>query len=72
MDLSMIKKLIVSRNIKNYYGILQRVHLIAHNCVKYNGRESDYALVTREFESVATEYIWNAVMRETSGGGSVK
>lgn len=61
MDLSLVRKLIVSRNIKNYHGILQRVHLIGHNCVKYNGRESDYALVTREFESVATEYIFTAV-----------
>ena len=61
IDLSLIRKLIVSKNIKNYHGILQRVHLIAHNCVKYNGRESDYALVTREFESVATEYIFTAV-----------
>ncbi|MGK3740564.1 MAG: hypothetical protein ACI8RD_001702 [Bacillariaceae sp.] len=61
IDLSLIRKLIMARNIKNYHGILQRVHLIAHNCVKYNGRESDYALVTREFESVATEYIFTAV-----------
>jgi hypothetical protein len=69
MDLSLIRKLVMSKHIKTYEGILKQVHLIGHNCVKYNGRESDYALVTREFESVATEYIWNAVMRETYGVG---
>lgn len=68
MDLSLIRKLILSKHIKNYEGILKQVHLIGHNCVKYNGRESDYALVTREFESVATEYIWNAIMKDTYGG----
>ncbi len=68
MDLSLIRKLVLSKHIKTYEGILKQVHLIGHNCVKYNGRESDYALVTREFESVATEYVWNAVMRETYGG----
>jgi len=68
MDLSLMRKLIMSKHIQTYKGILKQVHLIGHNCVKYNGRESDYALVTREFESVATEYVWNAVMRETYGG----
>lgn len=61
IDLSLIRKLIVSRSIKSYRDILQRVYLIGHNCVKYNGRESDYALVTREFEAVATEYIFTAI-----------
>ena len=64
MDLSLIRKLIMSKHIQNYEGILKQVHLIGHNCVKYNGRESDYALVTREFESVATEYVWNAVQKD--------
>jgi len=67
MDLSLIRKLILSRHVRNYEGILKQVHLIGHNCVKYNGRESDYALVTREFESVATEYVWTAVTREARG-----
>eukprot|EP00535_Pseudo-nitzschia_heimii_P000793 CAMPEP_0197185452 /NCGR_PEP_ID=MMETSP1423-20130617/11960_1 /TAXON_ID=476441 /ORGANISM="Pseudo-nitzschia heimii, Strain UNC1101" /LENGTH=598 /DNA_ID=CAMNT_0042636517 /DNA_START=47 /DNA_END=1843 /DNA_ORIENTATION=- len=69
MDLSLIRKLVLSKHIQTFEGILKQVHLIGHNCVKYNGRESDYALVTREFESVATEYVWNAVMKETYGGG---
>ena len=67
MDLSLIRKLVLSKHIQTFEGILKQVHLIGHNCVKYNGRESDYALVTREFESVATEYVWNAVMKETYG-----
>jgi hypothetical protein len=61
MDLSLIRKLIVARIIRSYHDLAQRIHLIGHNCVKYNGRESDYALVTREFESYACEYILTAV-----------
>lgn len=61
MDLSLMRKLIVGGVIRNYKGVAQRVHLICHNCVKYNGRESDYALVAREFETVASEYIFSAV-----------
>jgi hypothetical protein len=60
MDLSLIRKLIVNGTIKSYSDLAQRIHLIAHNCVKYNGRESDYALVTREFESYAAEFLMTA------------
>ncbi|KAL3913640.1 MAG: hypothetical protein SGILL_006409 [Bacillariaceae sp.] len=60
MDLSLIRKLIMNGTIKSYADIAKRIHLIAHNCVKYNGRESDYALVSREFESYAAEFLMNA------------
>lgn len=61
MDLSMIRKLIVSRNIKSYSGLHRYIGLIAHNCVKYNGRESEYGRVAREFEAAADELIRQAV-----------
>lgn len=38
MDLSLIRKMIVARQIKSYRDLHQRLGLIAHNCVKYNGR----------------------------------
>jgi hypothetical protein len=66
MDLSLIRKLIVNRTIRSYYHIAQRIHLIGHNCVKYNGRESDYALVTREFESCCAEYLINATLNHSN------
>ncbi|KAG7374102.1 bromodomain containing protein [Nitzschia inconspicua] len=62
MDLSLIRKLIVNQTIRSYHDIAMRIHLIGHNCVKYNGRESDYALVTREFESYSAEFLMNATL----------
>jgi hypothetical protein len=76
MDLSLIRKLILHRTIRSYRDFVRYVHLIGHNCVKYNGRESDYALVTREFESYASEYVLAAVHSHrnplpVSGSGNV-
>lgn len=61
MDLSMVRKLIVSRNIKSYSDLHRYIGIIAHNCVKYNGRESEYGRVAREFEAAADELIRQAV-----------
>ncbi len=61
MDLSMIRKLIVARTIKSYSDLHQYIGLISHNCVKYNGRESEYGRVAREFEAAADELIRQAV-----------
>ena len=38
IDLSLIRKFIVSRVIKSYKDLHQRIALICHNCVKFNGR----------------------------------
>jgi hypothetical protein len=42
MDLSLIRKMIVARKVQSYADLHQYVGLISHNCVKYNGRETDY------------------------------
>jgi len=67
MDLSLIRKLITSSGIKSFAGLHQKVGMICHNCVKYNGRESDYGLVTRDFEAVADDMIIQAVMNPNAG-----
>lgn len=61
MDLSMVRKMITARMIKSYSELHQRIGLICHNCIKYNGRESDYGVVTREFEAMVDDYILGAV-----------
>ena len=38
IDLSLIRKFIVSRLIKSFSSLHQRIGLICHNCVKFNGR----------------------------------
>jgi len=62
MDLSLIRKMIVARKINTYEQFHLRLALISHNCVKFNGRESDYGYVAREFETAADELVRNAVL----------
>jgi hypothetical protein len=61
MDLSLIRKMIVARKVQSYADLHQYVGLISHNCVKYNGRETDYGMVAREFEAMADFFIRQAV-----------
>ena len=61
IDLSLIRKMIVARMITSYAGLHRCVGLICHNCVKFNGRESDYAALTRDFEDNVDEKVLEAV-----------
>jgi Bromodomain len=38
MDLSLVRKMIVARILTSYAEVHQKIRLISHNCVKYNGR----------------------------------
>ena len=53
--------MIVARMIKSFASLHQRIALICHNCVKFNGRESDYSIVTRDFEDMVDDKILDAV-----------
>jgi Bromodomain len=64
MDLSLIRKMIVARKIKSYADLHMHVGLISHNCVKYNGRETDYGVVARDFEAMADETILQTILEQ--------
>jgi len=66
MDLSLIRKMVVARQITTYQQFHRHVALISHDCVKFNGRESDYGLVAREFEVAADEAIRQVVLGITT------
>jgi Bromodomain len=61
IDLSLIRKMIVTRHIQSYATLHQYIALISHNCCKYNGRESDYGIVARDFEGMADHIIRTTV-----------
>ncbi|KAL9188317.1 hypothetical protein ACHAXT_006695 [Thalassiosira profunda] len=65
MDLSLIRKMIVARMIKTFASLHGRVALICHNCVKFNGRESDYAVMARNFEDHVDDKVLEAVLNAT-------
>ncbi len=50
-----------ARKVQSFADMRQYVGLISHNCVKCNGRETDYGMVAREFEAMADEVIRQAV-----------
>ena len=96
LDLSLLRKMIVARMIKSFASLHQRVALICHNCVKFNGRyvvlticfvesclylsysnhylyfhlsthsESDYAVITRDFEDHVDDKVLEAVKNASS------
>lgn len=70
MDLSMVRKMIVSRKIKSFQQLHRNIGLISHNCVKYNGRDTDYGLVARTFECMADEMIRQAVLSKATSAAS--
>jgi hypothetical protein len=61
MDLGLIRKMIVARKIVSLADLHKYVGLISHNCVKYNGRDTDYGIVARDFEAMVDEQIRIAV-----------
>ena len=70
IDLSLIRKMIVARMIKSFASLHRCVGLICHNCVKFNGRESDYAALTRDFEDNVDEKVLEAVRNATAAAAS--
>ena len=66
MDLSMVRKQILARQINSYADLHRRLGLIAFNCLKFNGRESDYGAVAKDFERAADEMVWHAVTHHGS------
>lgn len=61
MDLSLIKKMILAQIISSYADLHFSIGLICHNCVKFNGRESDYGQITREFEAYVDDALLGVV-----------
>uniref|UniRef100_A0A7S2K488 Bromo domain-containing protein n=1 Tax=Leptocylindrus danicus TaxID=163516 RepID=A0A7S2K488_9STRA len=65
VDLSLIRKMVTAGIIDSYAEFQKYIGLMSHNCVKFNGRESDYGIVAREFESYVDESIVTAVNAAT-------
>mmetsp|Transcript_20332 Transcript_20332/g.56627 ORF Transcript_20332/g.56627 Transcript_20332/m.56627 type:complete len:142 (-) Transcript_20332:223-648(-) len=64
IDLSLVRKMITSRVVSSFADLHIRIGMICHNCMKYNGRESDYGVVTRDFEAMVDDLILQAVYNE--------
>ncbi len=41
-----------------------QIGLICHNCVKFNGRDSDYSMLTREFETYVDDSFLDFMQKQ--------
>jgi hypothetical protein len=63
-DLTLIKKLVLCGYIQTFEELHQNIGLICHNCVKFNGRDSDYSLLTREFENYVDDSFLDFMQKQ--------
>ena len=63
MDLSLVRKLITNGYISSFQQLHEYLGLICHNCIKFNGRESDYGVLTREFETYVDDSMLDTVQK---------
>ena len=61
IDVSLVKKMVQAGQVRSFRDLHERMGLISHNCCKYNGRESDYGAVSRDFEAYVDDAIISAV-----------
>ena len=61
VDVSLVKKMVQAGQVRSFRDLHERMGLISHNCCKYNGRESDYGAVSRDFEAYVDDAIISAV-----------
>ena len=61
IDMSLVKKMVQAGQVRSFRDLHERLGLVSHNCCKYNGRESDYGAVSRDFEAYVDDAIIAAV-----------
>jgi len=72
LDWSVVRKLIQTKHIQTMAALHRIAALIAHNCVQYNGRESDYGRVAREFEGNVLDTIRQVLLEDGKNTPSVQ
>jgi len=65
IDLGLIRRMITAGYITSFAQLHQRIGMICHNCVKFNGRESDYGVVTRDFETYVDDSFLDVMQKLT-------
>lgn len=70
-DLTLIKKFVMCGYIQSFEELHQNIGLICHNCVKFNGRDSDYSILTREFENYVDDSFLDFMQKQKEKAASV-
>lgn len=72
VDMGLIKKLVLCGHINTFEKLHQYIGLICHNCVKFNGRYSDYAALTRDFESYVDDSFLDFMQKQKDKANGAK
>lgn len=64
VDMTLIKKFVLCGHINTFEKLHQYIAMICHNCIKYNGRYSDYAAITKEFESYVDDSFLDFMQKQ--------
>ncbi len=64
IDLTLIKKMVLCGYIRTFEELHQQIGMICHNCVKFNGRDSDYSMLTREFETYVDDSFLDFMQKQ--------
>ena len=72
IDLTLIKKMVICGYITTFEELHQNIGLICHNCVKFNGRDSDYSMLTREFENYVDDSFLDFMQKQKDKAAAAK
>lgn len=69
-DITLLKKFVLCGYIQTFQELHQQAGLIAHNCVKFNGRDSDYSIIAREFENYVDDSMLDIMQKRAAVAAS--
>ena len=64
VDMALIKKFVLCGHIQTFERLHQYIGMICHNCVKFNGRYSDYAMLTKDFENYVDDSFLDFMQKQ--------
>lgn len=64
VDMALIKKFVLCGHIQTFERLHEYIGMICHNCVKFNGRYSDYAMLTKDFESYVDDSFLDFMQKQ--------
>ena len=69
-DMTLLKKFVLCGYIQTFQELHQQAGLIVHNCVKFNGRDSDYSIIAKEFEHYVDDSILDIMQKRAASAAN--
>jgi hypothetical protein len=69
-DMALLKKFVLCGYIRTFQELHQQAGLIVHNCVKFNGRDSDYSIIAKDFEHYIDDSILDIMQKRAASAAN--